>query len=206
MVSLTSTLFTADVPMIATIPSIEFELFGVPVDVVNGKRNNQTHLEKTRVMINAKRLIEIYSEGHRITLPFKEDVSRLFILLDSYLSEIIKANSMSVNKISVDVTFVEEVDKFCMEMFSFNRATIVQKCLMQTQKSGYNITDGLMAVKHAGHSPSNITKADVTPYYPGQRKNFMDMIPDQPNINYVVNQSPTLDMDKIKRESVMKHL
>lgn len=199
-------LFLVDVPMIATIPDIEFEAFGVPVDILNGKRNSRTHLETSRVMIPAARIIEIYSAGHKILMPNKDDLAGLYDILDKFLTDIIAANQQSINKIDVDERFVEEVDKFCMEMFSFNRITIIRRKLSNSQTSGYNIVPDLMSLRHAGHT-SYQQQPQQPQHQSYSKRDVFDMVPDQPqDVTFIFNQSPTLNIDNIKRESMIKHL
>lgn len=197
-------LFTVEVPMVVTIPDLELEMFGTPIDMINGKKNPKTHLETSRVMLPVARIIEIYSSGHKIMMPIREEISELYKVMDVFLTRIVEANQLSLNKVDIDEHLVEEIDKFCTEMFSFNRNTILKGQLDVNKSSGYNLGVELMTLKHVGHTPRQQVQPDIQSY---QRNSVFDMIPDQPQeVTYIFGQGPKIAVDTIKRESILKHL
>lgn len=198
-------LFTVEVPMVVTIPDLEFEVFGVPVDMINGKKNAKTHLEVSRVMLPVTKIIEIYSAGYKIMMPIQEEVSELYKVMDVFLSRIVEANQLSLNKVDIDEQLIEEIDKFCTEMFSFNRNTILKGQLDVNKSSGYNLGVELMTLKHVGHTQQQQIQPDNQSY---RRSSVFDMVPDQPQqaVTYIFGQGPQIAVESIKRESILKHL
>jgi len=199
-------LFKVRVPIIATYTEEEMKVYGLPVDITEGKPNKETFKEMTVAMFNLDKIIDMYINGYPIYIVNPNDSKEIFKILEEYIAIQNNKVSHSLNTPTYEEKRLHEIDKFVSEMFGYNKNTIVQDIIKPT--NGYAIDFGLM------HTPGTITNnpfgvhdlvavekeqedgyRKVTEYVPRSQQNQHGY--QQPNL-------PNIDMSTIERQSAVK--
>lgn len=203
--NLPKTLFSARIPVMATYNSAEIELFGMPMDIVDGTRKKADVSQLTTVMINIDRMIDIYSNGYSIQLVNHDDISKVYNILEEYLTSINQLISHSPNSMRIQDERVNEIDKFAHEVFGLNRHTIIKKSIVVNNAFNIGFTpmgysNPLIPVPVNYNSNQRM---GVLSGYDDNLNNGIDSI--NPN-TFIVQNQPEIDFDKIKRTPHTKYM
>lgn len=223
---LPGTLFSVTVPYISTVTDEEIELYGLPMDVINGGRIQRGYTHMADVMLPLYRIIEIYNNGYPITLKKREDVSKIYEILEDYLDKIEQYKRTTVHKPIFDEAALQVIDRFANEIFNLNRGEIVPAAI--TLQNGFSIGLGsIMGEKRS--SNVNPVKEELTtvsrygrkykdvrnvsePLEPIQEVNDGSAYKDYTTSNntattigYCNNNMPLIDLSTVRRKSRYKH-
>lgn len=198
-------LYKVRVPLIATYSEEEMELFGIPMDEIDGIAKD-TSEAMTTVMINLDTMIDIYSAGFPIKLVNNNEIDILFKSLEQYLSGSSHEEKHSLNRLEVIDDRLDEIDKFAQEMFGYNKATIVKKSINARNSFGLNV--GLMNDGFTNTAPQPVRR--------GRAVGMMASYKDDPVVEPITGTSenrvygnifanaPEIDISKVTRTSTRR--
>jgi len=195
---LPSKLFKVKVPLIATYTEEEMGIFGMPVNVDDGKVNQDSYAMDTVVMFNLNRIIDTYISGYPISLVIPDESKEVFSILEEYLS-LHNHNNHQLNYDVVQDDRIMEIDKMLSELFSYNRATIVKDVV--SVNNGF--TNGFGGV-HLG-VPNNVND-DSYRIRDDEQLGIMSGYQNtqQGNTTYIQPNQISVDISKIERTPAVK--
>lgn len=224
---LPGTLFNVTVPYISIVSDEEMELYGLPMDVVNNGRIQRGYTHMSDVMLPLYRIIEIYNNGYPITLKKREDVSKIYEILENYLDKIEQYKNTTVHKPIFDETALQVVDRFANEIFNLNKGEIGLAAV--TLQNGFSIGLGsIMGEKRSSNIGPSKEELTTTSRYGRKYKNIRNISePLEPvqdlndgsaykdytannnaatTIGYSSNNNmPLIDLSTVRRRSRYKH-
>ena len=168
-------LFMVRVPIIATYEDREIDTFGLPFSIDNqGNQFMDTYKELTTVMLPLDKIIDIYIKGFYIAVVNKEDISKIYVILEKYLSGSVSNPNAYINRGFVKEERLEDIERFANEMFGLNKATIVNDAVKESKNNPFGLNLDLMPLitpqqtklmnynKTAGPSHVNMPKFSKT--------------------------------------------
>jgi hypothetical protein len=204
--------FMISVPTIHTYSQEEIDIYGIDIDVVDGNPATSSYNEFTNVMWDLDQMIDAYTKGCPIKVLSKDDVSKIYEILETYLRGQVDQLQTSINVINITDDRVSEIEKFAQEMFNLNRVTI-SKDILKNSNNGFNLGFNMMNL--SSNHPQGSTNTDelniVTHSHMQNAMSNMnqkpvDDTPTHPSVTYINDNRPEIDITKIKRRPVYKPL
>ena len=179
------------------------------------------------VMLPLYRIVEIYNNGYPITLKKREDVSKIYEILENYLDKIEQYKRSTVHKPKYDETALQIVDRFANEIFNLNKGEIGLAAV--TLQNGFSIGLGsIMGEKRSSNIGPSKEELTTTSRYGRKYKNIRNISePLEPvqdlndgsaykdyttnnnaatTIGYSNNNNmPLIDLSTVRRRSRYKH-
>jgi len=202
---LTRQLFTVRVPLVATYSEDEIELYGLPVNIVKGKKQDSMD-NLTTVMLPLESIIDIYKQGFFIRLVNKEDLNIIYSQLEDYINGIEHGGKRSINVQEGDVDKLNDVDKFLTEMFDNNKPSLVRG--MISGNSGFNLGVDVMRSRTGSTFTGEVKKTSLLAGY--EDSNTSEVIDTgvstTKGVTFISEEcQPVIDMTKIKRTTTVRH-
>lgn len=193
-------LYKVKIPTMATYSEEEIDTFGMPVSIVNGKPKEEYEAD-TVVMLPLDRIVDIYIEGYQIVLLDDNLVTKMYSVLEEYLSKL-DVRLGSINRLPVRDPRADDIEKFLTEMFNYNKSDIVKD--MIGAGSGFDLGINVMnrnspMIGSMGTEPKIINAGSIgimSNYDVGYKDNTVSK-----NVSYITGQAPVIDLAKIKRTS-----
>jgi len=190
-------LFKVRIPLIATYTDAEIAMFGIPLEVRDGKVDYNRTDELTTVMISLDSIIDKYIAGYPIYLVDEKETAVIYKYLENYIKGKDEQEEYSINRAVTRDPRIEEIDRFADEMFGLNRHTIVTGNI--SANTGYDLGFNLMSYQQpvTNNGPSRAT---------GAMAGYDQPLEDNNNIRttYINNNAPVIDVNKLKRTSLLK--
>jgi len=198
---LPDTLFTVKVPTIYTYSEAEMNSMGLPMRQSVDGRDTVDAQEISRVMLPLTRIIDIYSNGGKISLVNPDEVTTIYKILEDYLRDY-NPITPELNSTSYDESRDIDIDRFASEMFDLNRRDIVSNTI--NKKSGFDI-----GIHKMGIGRINRNNASINSRRPSVTEAYMDQNPLNSNNTsisdvYITHNDSIVDPDKVVRKSVVK--
>jgi len=193
---LPSRLFKVRIPLLATYSEAEINSIGVPLEVRDGKTDYNRTEELTTVMINLNNIIDKYIAGYPIYLVDRNESAEIYKILENYIKGKDDEQEFSINRLAGKDDRLDEIDRFAEEMFGLNRHTIVTGNI--SGNSGYDLGFNLMSFQQptVSNIPSKATGVMAGYDQPIEDNNV--------NTTYFNNTAPVVDVNKLKRTSLLK--
>lgn len=143
--SLPNDLFMVKVPIVATYEEREITTFGLPVsiDQTDGVYMD-TYKELTTVMLPISRIIDIYISGYPIHIVNKDDIIKIYEIIDEYMSGTNQNSMVSINREIVEEDRMDDIVRFAKEILNINRETITNDVKKQIYSHGFDLGMELM--------------------------------------------------------------
>jgi len=191
-------LYKVKVPAIATYSEEEIDNFGTPVTIMNGMKKEDFEAD-TIVMLPLDKIVDMYIGGYSIVLMGHDETAKLYKMLEEYLSKL-DVRQSSINLRPLRDERADDIERFLTEMFGYNKSTIVKDALGGS--SGFNL--GMNVMKRNGPSAGSIAQDRVLVNSSiGIMSNYDVDYKQQGtnNVSYITDDSPVIDLSKIKRIS-----
>ena len=143
--SLPNDLFMVKVPIVATYEEREITTFGLPVsiDQTDGVYMD-TYKELTTVMLPISRIIDIYISGYPIHIVNKDDIIKIYEIIDEYMNGTNQNSMVSINREIVEEDRMDDIVRFAKEILNINRETITNDVKKQIYSHGFDLGMELM--------------------------------------------------------------
>jgi len=192
-------LYKVKIPAVATYSEEEIEFFGMPVSVLNGDKKEDFEAD-TVVMLPLDKIVDIYISGYSIVLLDNEQVAKMYNVLEDYLAKL-DVRQNSINRLPMRDDRADDIERFLTEMFGYNKSSIVKDALKAS--SGFNLGMNVMHRNNPMAGTTNGERRLVTSGI-GIMSNYDVDYKQQPapnNVSYITDESPVIDLSKIKRTS-----
>ncbi len=204
-------LYTIRVPMVATYSEEEMDLFGIPQDETENEYEEMVQkdvsLELVTIMTTIDKMIDMFSLGYPIRL-MGNHVTEVFKIMETYLSGRNDDEHFSLNRLTTPDTRLKEIDAFASGMFDLNKMRIVKDTT--NARNGFDLSIDRMTAGFDGLTTQtrnplkqNKTRGILASY----QDNSLDLVQEETDItrSYLINRQPEINMDKIIRESPLRH-
>lgn len=194
-------LYKVKIPAVATYSEEEIDTFGMPVTVMDGKKKDDYEAD-TVVMLTLDKIVDIYISGYSIVLLNDFEVTKLYGVLEDYLSKL-DVRRESLNQLPMRDARADDIELFLTEMFGYNKSAIVKDAL--GTGSGFNLGMGVMnrngpMIGTIGKEPRVVSSGiGIMSNYDVGYKN--QPVINNNNVSYITDESPVIDLSKIKRTS-----
>lgn len=213
-------LYAVTVPSIAVYSPEELELYGLPMTVVNNETLQRDYNSSyTHACLPLDKIIDIFNMGFSISLRNPNDVVEIYNTLENYLNDIDRTVRTTINTPKFKEDRLQDIDRFLSTMFELNKHKITVSTI--TLKNGYSL--GLdNPLGYNLNNEENQQEVNIVPRYGGKYdgpptipvnpmpRTFVpnnETLQDNQNsggvttINYIQNNAPEINFDKIKRMS-----
>ena len=127
---LPNTLFRFRVPAIATYTPEEISMYGMNVNMINGRADMSSLYHLVPISVTLDRIIDIYLNGYRpILLMDKDDIDKIYTILDEYVRGINFNSNYMINMPGVIEERLYDIERFAAEIFDHNKLGILKKAL-----------------------------------------------------------------------------
>lgn len=212
-------LYEVTIPSIFTYSQEELEIYGLPMTVVNNETLQRDFTTSySHVCLPLKRIIEIFNMGASIKLRNPDDLVEIYNSLEKYLNDTHDMLNNTIHKPKFQEDELQDIDRFLSSMFELNKHKITLSSLKF--ESAYSL--GLESpMSYKTNEIRNTEDIEIVPRYGGKYdgspaisvnslQNNRGTLQNYPNsggvttINYIQNNAPEINFDKIKRRSMYK--
>lgn len=138
-------LFKVRVPMIATYTPEEISLYGMNVNIIDGRADMSSIYAPTLVQLPLDRIIDIYTEGYRpITLVDRKELEEIYTILDNYVRGLASTNNFMINTPGIVEERLYDIERFAAEIFDNNKVAILKQSLKF--KHGWDVDVNTMSM------------------------------------------------------------
>ena len=125
-VSILNRMFRVKVPVVATYTQQELELYGIPVDIVDGQAQSSFNTNrKSTVVLSVDRIIDIYIQGYPISVLNEEDAKSIHSILINYING--DSTIRSIHHRHIDDERIPVMEEFANEILNNNAHEIIKK-------------------------------------------------------------------------------
>ena len=192
-------LYKVRVPTVATYSEDEIDSFGMPVSIINGKKEEDYEADAT-VMLPLDKIIDIYISGYSISL-LDDNVSKMYNALEEYVSKL-GVRQESINMMPLRDSRADDIEQFLTEMFNYNKTDIVTDNL--GANSGFNLGINVMHRNGVGMGTATNRERVIVNSGIGIMQHhdvgYKDTpIAEEQAVSYITSSDAVIDMSKVKR-------